>query len=115
MQSQLAFADTDLQVLHIWWQEKFGPAPRSLSMAYALQSERHYLLCEPDMPWTADPLRENPHDRDRLFALYETDLQQRGLPYSRIAGVDDARVAQAVSAVEAELSGAAERSRLQRG
>ena len=74
-------ADTDLQVLSIWWQEKFGPTPVVLSSAYAAQSSRFYVLCQPDLAWEPDPLRENPDDRARLFALYEADLRARNLAY----------------------------------
>ena len=66
----VAIADTDLQVVYIWWQERFGPAPAMLHEAYARQSPRHYLLCKPDLPWEADPLRENPEDRERLWQIY---------------------------------------------
>ena len=33
------FLDTDLQNLFLWWQEKYGPAPRKLIQAYKAQSE----------------------------------------------------------------------------
>ena len=95
----LAFADTDLQVLYIWWQERFGPVPRKLADAFAQQGPRHYLLCMPDLAWVPDPLRENPHDRDRLLQLYEADLRSRGLAFSRIQGVGEARVSDAIKAV----------------
>jgi nicotinamide riboside kinase len=94
-----AFADTDLQVIYIWWQERFGPVPRVLSQAYARQSPRHYLLCEPDVAWTPDPLRENPVDRTRLFQAYEADLQRRGLAYSIVRGDGQARLDYALEAV----------------
>ena len=42
------FLDTDLQNLFLWWQEKYGPAPRKLCLAYKAQSERFFLLCRPD-------------------------------------------------------------------
>ena len=80
------FLDTDLQNLFLWWQEKYGPAPRKLFKAYKAQSERFFLLCKPDLPWVYDPLRENPIDRDRLFGLYYRDLTQRGLPFAVIEG-----------------------------
>ena len=80
------FLDTDLQNLVLWWQEKYGPAPRKLFHAYKAQSERFFLLCKPDLPWIYDPLRENPSDRDRLFGLYYRDLTQRVLPFAVIEG-----------------------------
>ena len=97
---ELLIADTDLQVLHIWWQEKYGPAPLTLSRAYSSLGPRHYLLCKPDLPWEEDALRENAHDRERLFELYQTDLQARRLPFSEINGHGADRAACAISAVE---------------
>ena len=92
-------ADTDLQVIYIWWQEKFGPAPEVLSTAYASLAPRHYLLCRPDLPWVSDPLRENPHDRSRLFDLYQADLTARRLPFSIIEGNGEARLTCALEAL----------------
>lgn len=100
----LAFADTDLQTIYIWWQERFGPAPSSLVEAYARQSPRFYLLCQPDLPWQPDPLRQNPHDRERLFALYERDLCARGLPYEIVSGAGNARAERAIATVKRVLA-----------
>jgi nicotinamide riboside kinase len=99
-QAQLVVADTDLQVVCIWWQEKFGAIPAGLARAYAHQTPRHYLLCAPDFAWQPDELRENPHDRDRLFEVYLEDLQRRDLRYSTVDGArqERLRVAQAVVA-----------------
>ncbi len=102
-QGDLVFADTDLQVIYIWWQEKFGPAPERLSQAYADQSERHYLLCRPDLAWAHDLMRENPHDRGRLYALYKADLRARKLNYDEVYGEGDARLGQAITIVSEVL------------
>ena len=72
--------DTDLIVMLVWWNERFGAAPAWLHDAIASQPDRLTLLCTPDLPWQADPLRESPHDRERLFDVYRqllTDLEQR--------------------------------------
>lgn len=87
--------DTDLQNICLWWQEKFGPAPALLQrryVEYCSQKDRIYLLCRPDIPWEYDPLRENPYDRDRLYALYRADLAARGLAYEVIEGQGDQRL-----------------------
>ncbi len=88
---QVTFADTDLQVLFVWWQERYGPAPEKLVRQYRRQKDRYYLLCRPDVAWAPDPLRENPGDRDRLFDIYRTDLQRRKLPHAIIEGVGGSR------------------------
>ena len=98
--ADFAIADTDLQVVYIWWQERFGPAPRELANAYTSQSIRHYLLCAPDLPWQQDPLRENPENREQLFKLYEADLRSRGLGYDVIRGVGEQRTLQAIACIE---------------
>ena len=90
----LVVADTDLQVLRIWWQKKFGPCPRdSLERNASAAAERFYLLCRPDLPWETDPLRENPQDRDRLFDLYRADLAGRDLNYGIVEGRGNERLA----------------------
>ena len=81
--------DTDLSVILIWWREKFGAPPEWLACAFAAQSARLYLLCRPDLPWRADPLRETGGDRRRLWRLhdaYRELLRERHLPFVEIAG-----------------------------
>ena len=95
-----AILDTDLLTLIVWWQEKFGPVPRQLSSQWQCQATRRYLLCKPDMPWQPDPQRENPSDRDRLYAHYEAELSNRGCKYSICEGNEQARLAQALTAIK---------------
>ena len=92
-------ADTDQQVLSIWWQEKYGPLPDRLVNLYEAQCERFYLLCYPDVPWEQDPLRENEHDRQRIFNLYKLDLEKRDLPHKVIKGSGKERTELAIQAI----------------
>ena len=61
------------------------------------------LLCRPDIPWEPDPLRENPHDRDRLFAVWEREMQALGLPYTIIEGTEEERMRAAMNIAEVLL------------
>ena len=97
------FFDTDLQNLFLWWQEKYGPAPRKLCRAYKAQSERFFLLCKPDLPWVYDPLRENPNDRERLYELYYRDIVDRKLPFAVIEGDGAGRLERSIEIVAANL------------
>ena len=83
--------DTDLIVILIWWNERFGGAPGWLHDAIVRQPKRLYLLCAPDLPWEADPLRESEHDRERLFEVYRSVLTSLQLPFAIIAGQGKAR------------------------
>lgn len=97
---QLLFCDTDLITIRIWGEEKYG---RSDPWIVERTEQRPYdlwLLCAPDMPWEPDPLRENPHDRDRLFTVYERTLQRLKKPYVVMRGDRDARLRAAVHAID---------------
>lgn len=94
------FCDTDLITIRIWGEEKFG---RSDPWIVEQTGSRHYdlwLLCAPDMPWEPDPLRENAHDRDRLFAVYERTLQQLRKPYVIMHGPHEQRMHAAMRAID---------------
>ncbi|MEZ4790630.1 MAG: ATP-binding protein [Flavobacteriales bacterium] len=98
---QLLIMDTDLVTIRIWGEEKYG---RSDPWIKEQTEQRRYdlwLLCAPDMPWEADPLRENPHDRDRLFDRYQRTLRQLDKPYVVMRGTHAQRMRNAVGAVEA--------------
>ncbi len=81
-------SDTSMLVLKVWSDYRFGQ-----THSWILERLRHspqplYLLCAPDIPWTEDPLRENPHDRELLFDIYRKELEGLGAPYAVIRGKD---------------------------
>ena len=59
---------------------------------------RSYLLLEPDIAWEADPLRENPDDRARLFDRYRELLQAGVFPFEQIGGIGQVRLERALAA-----------------
>jgi len=73
--------DTDLLTIYIWKKEVFHVDDPSL-LSFLNSPIRHYLLCEPNIPWVPDPLRENQWDRERLFNLHLTILRQFDAKYS---------------------------------
>ena len=97
--------DTDLSVIFVWWQEKYGSVPDWIDGAWAGQAPRLYLLCRPDIGWRPDPLRESPHDLDRLFDVYRDLLTERGLRFVEVNGTGNARTAAAFRAAGPILSG----------
>lgn len=97
--SDYLFCDTDLLVIKIWMEVRFNRCPAWINN---MLSEKHYnvhLLCKPDLPWVADPLRENPNDRDVLFHLYEQALQELELPYVVIDGIGEQRYRKGLEAL----------------
>ena len=92
--------DTDLLVIRVWWQEKYGALPDWLRRAFAAQAPRHYLLTAPDLPWEPDPLRESPFDRERLFEVYRATLAEESLRFDVVRGTGAARLRCALAALE---------------
>lgn len=94
--------DTDLLVVLIWAEERFGTAPAWLRTA-ALHpaAYAHRLLLRPDLPWQPDPLREHPDPAARayLFDRYRQTLRAAGLPFTEIGGTGERRVEAALRAI----------------
>jgi nicotinamide riboside kinase len=88
----IVVADTDLTVIRVWWEEKYGALHPWISAALAERSPRRYLLALPDIPWQPDPLRESPLDRQRLVVRYREVLAGDGHPFGEVSGAGPARL-----------------------
>ena len=91
--------DTDLLVIKIWWEQKYGNCHPWILDKLNKQPTRKYLLTKPDMPWQPDPLRENPDDREFLFDIYKRELEIRGNDYEVIDGEGSQRTQLAISSI----------------
>lgn len=96
----IVIADTDLSVIQVWWEEKYGPLDPWLIDALARRAPRRYLLMCPDIPWEPDPLRESPHDRERLHLRYVEVLSSSPFPFAEIGGLGQSRLQQALRALQ---------------
>jgi len=91
--------DTDLLVIMIWSEVKYGHCDQWICKTFEnninqQSSTRHYFLCDSKIPWQADPLRENPHDRNELFNLYLKKLKEYDLDHSVVKGNSQERLQQ---------------------
>jgi len=64
--TKLLIMDTYLINIKIWSLEKYSECDPWVLNKLKTFKPALVLLCQPDIPWEADPLRENPKDRDRL-------------------------------------------------
>lgn len=92
-------ADTEMLVCSIWYEEKTGHRSAEIESLLQAQEFDVCFLCKPDIPWEFDELRENPNDRERLFELYKSRLDELGLPYTVIEGNMEQRTAQAYDVI----------------
>ena len=80
---KITLLDTDLITIKIWSLYKYNSCDEwILNQIESQRSEkRFYFLCKPDVPWEDDPLRENPHNRDEIYNLYKTELENLNANY----------------------------------
>lgn len=90
--------DTDPLATRLWAKALFDADLEVPDRAYDLT-----LLCAPDVPWVADPVRYLPEGGKAFFAACEAELTKRGRAYVTIAGSWDERFATATRAIEALL------------
>ena len=59
----------------------------------------HYFLCNIDIPWEEDPLREYPDqkDRERLFARFHELILNSNKPFAILKGDESQRLQEALS------------------
>ena len=80
--------DTDLITIKIWSNYKYGNCNNWILEQIEKQKKekRFYLLCQPDIKWEEDPLRESPKNRNELFEIYKKELKILDHDYYIIKG-----------------------------
>jgi len=63
-----------------------------------------YLLCNIDLPWEFDPLREHPEMRSELFGKYEELLKTNHFNFRIISGIGEERLQNAIDFVDEFLN-----------
>ncbi len=99
----LLFCDTDCLVTKIWAEFKYGRCPQWIEDSFKSHIYDLYLLCDIDLPWEYDPLREHPDQRSILFNLYLEALKLQGLPYFVIKGHGDERSKNAINIINDQI------------
>lgn len=102
---KLQILDTNLYVHKVWLEEKYNTRIDWIEQEIFERKYDHYLLCNIDLPWQTDPLREHPSliDRQRLFNRYYELLLQDGTPFSLISGNREERFNLALQLVQKTL------------
>jgi len=96
----LLIVDTDLLTIKIWSEYKFGKCDEWIIQTLNLKKPDLYLLCKPDIPWEADPLRENQNDREELYQIYQEEIRKLEAPSVEISGSKEHRLSIAIQAIE---------------
>ena len=100
--SKILIADTEIVVCKIWVEYVFKHSNTTIDNLLRKQDFDLYLLCDIDLPWVYDPLRENPDidERKELFEIYRNTLEQMKVPFEIVSGDDEVRVNNAIKVIE---------------
>lgn len=96
------FLDTDLYTIKIWSEISFNKCDNRILSRIAESSYDLYLLCNTDLPWAPDPLREYPDlkMRRKIYHYYKDALVNQEKPWVDISGSYGERFLKAVAAVD---------------
>lgn len=96
------FIDTDMYVMKVWCEFVFGNCHRFILDQIVARKYDLYLLCNVDLPWVQDELREYPdlETRRRLYSIYKDIMVNQSTPWIDISGDYDERLERAIVGVD---------------
>ena len=97
--------DTDMYVMKVWSEYVFNNCDPFILEKINEQKYELYLLCDIDLPWTADEMREYPDEtpRKELFTIYKEALLNQNTPWAIVSGTGADRLANAVKIIDSKL------------
>lgn len=100
------FIDTDMYVMKVWAEFVFYKCHNWILNRIAERSYDLYLLCDIDLPWVEDALREYPDKkiRKKLFSLYKDLLVNQSTPWHIISGNYKERLEKAIRFIDVSFT-----------
>ncbi|MBI1781647.1 MAG: ATP-binding protein [Sphingobacteriales bacterium] len=100
--SPLLFIDTDMYVMKVWCEFVFDKCHNWILKQIAERKYDLYLLCNTDVPWVKDELREYPdlERRQQLFHIYKDLLVNQSTSWVEISGSYEERLEKAINAIQ---------------
>ena len=101
----LLFIDTNMYVMKVWCEFVFGKCHQFILDQIARRKYDLYLLCNIDLKWTHDELREYPdfETRQRLYQIYKDIMLNQPVSWIEISGDKEERLQKAIQAVDSLL------------
>jgi len=94
------FCDTELLVIKIWSLYKYHRCDPWILEELGSHPYDLYLLCDIDLPWVEDPLREHPALRKYFFDWFCRELEQMKAPFRVVSGPGPDRLQNALSIID---------------
>lgn len=95
------FLDTDMYVMKVWCEFVFEKCHHWILNRIVERKYDLYLLCNTDVPWVKDELREYPDlvIREKLYHHYKDIMVNQNIPWVDISGSYDERLQKAIVAI----------------
>ena len=95
--SGLVIFDTGLIITKVWFDVVYTQHPQWLIEAIEKMPKVLHLLCDTDIKWVNDSVRENGGDmREELTLIYKRELEYFKFPYKIVSGIGDKRLVNAL-------------------
>lgn len=96
------FIDTDMHVMQVWCEFVFEKCHHWILNRIVERKYDLYLLCNIDLPWVKDELREYPDlvSRQKLYHHYKDIMVNQPVPWVDISGNYEERLEKAITAVD---------------
>lgn len=103
--SPLLFVDTNMYVMKVWAEYVFSNCHSFIIDQIVERKYDLYLLCNTDLPWVKDELREYPdlQTRQELYLMYKDILINQDVPWVDISGDDEERLQSAIRGIYQNL------------
>ena len=96
--NKLLFCDTNLLETKVYSEVYYDGYCDPIINYYAKKNCYNlYFLCDIDIPWVADDLRDMPNERKKMFTVFEEALKKYELPYVILSGSKTNRIKNAVN------------------
>jgi nicotinamide riboside kinase len=97
--------DTDMYVMKVWCEYVFDNCHTFILEQINARNYDYYLLCDIDLPWTADEMREYPDNKPRqeLFQIYKDILINQDTPWGIVTGMGEDRMKNAIQLIDKNL------------
>jgi NadR type nicotinamide-nucleotide adenylyltransferase len=97
------FIDTDMYVMKVWGEFVFEKCDHWILNRIVERKYDLYLLCNIDLPWVKDELREYPDlvTREKLYHHYKDIMVNQNVPWVNISGQNEERLQKAIAAIDA--------------
>jgi NadR type nicotinamide-nucleotide adenylyltransferase len=99
----LLILDTDLVSTTVYAEQYYGECPSWVMREARARLGDLYLLCDIDLEWEADGIRDLPHARAQVHVRFLRRLEELGARMVTIAGTGEERRRRAIAAVERSL------------